>query len=58
MTSALTLLQAEMASMAPIAGAQYHWVSEFAPESSQKFLSYITGYPCTHFDRLDQVDKR
>lgn len=35
---------AEMASMAPIAGAQYHWVSEFAPEKYQKFLSYLTGY--------------
>lgn len=34
---------AEMASMAPIAGAQYHWVSEFAPERFQKGLSYFTG---------------
>lgn len=40
------LSMAEMASMAPIAGAQYHWVSEFAPESIQKPLSYITGYVC------------
>ena len=38
------LSMAEMASMAPIAGAQYHWVSEFAPESLQKILSYYTGY--------------
>jgi hypothetical protein len=38
------LSMAEMASMAPIAGAQYHWVSEFAPESLQKILSYFTGY--------------
>lgn len=37
------LSMAEMASMAPIAGAQYHWVSEFAPESCQKTLSYFTG---------------
>jgi choline transport protein len=37
------LSMAEMASMAPIAGAQYHWVSEFAPESLQKILSYFTG---------------
>ena len=37
------LSMAEMASMAPIAGAQYHWVSEFAPESCQKILSYYTG---------------
>lgn len=38
------LSMAEMASMAPIAGAQYHWVSEFAPERLQKVLSYFTGY--------------
>ena len=37
------LSMAEMASMAPIAGAQYHWVSEFAPASCQRFLSYLTG---------------
>jgi len=35
---------AEMASMAPTAGGQYHWVSEFAPPSMQKFLSYISGW--------------
>ena len=35
---------AEMASMAPIAGAQYHWVSEFAPERWQRSLSYATGF--------------
>ena len=34
---------AEMASMAPISGGQYHWVSEFAPPKYQKFLSYFTG---------------
>lgn len=38
------LSMAEMASMAPIAGAQFNWVSEFAPESIQKSLSYFTGY--------------
>jgi choline transport protein len=37
------LSMAEMASIAPIAGAQYHWVSEFAPESMQRGLSYLTG---------------
>ncbi|KAH8433215.1 uncharacterized protein LDX57_010849 [Aspergillus melleus] len=37
---------AEMASMAPTAGGQYHWVSEFAPRRCQKFLSYITGWLC------------
>ncbi|OJD18037.1 hypothetical protein AJ78_01929 [Emergomyces pasteurianus Ep9510] len=35
---------AEMASMAPISGGQYHWVSEFASEKHQKFLSYLTGW--------------
>ncbi|MCJ1430794.1 hypothetical protein MMC27_000144 [Xylographa pallens] len=35
---------AEMASMAPTAGGQYHWVSEFAPRSCQKFLSYFIGW--------------
>ncbi|ERF72192.1 hypothetical protein EPUS_02079 [Endocarpon pusillum Z07020] len=35
---------AEMASMAPTAGGQYHWVSEFAPRSIQKPLSYIVGW--------------
>jgi hypothetical protein len=28
---------------APTSGGQYHWVSEFAPPSLQKFLSYVTG---------------
>jgi amino acid transporter len=35
---------AEMASMAPTSGGQYHWVSEFAPPSYQKPLSYLTGW--------------
>ncbi|KAL8814181.1 MAG: hypothetical protein Q9223_006578 [Gallowayella weberi] len=34
----------EMASMAPTAGGQYHWVSEFAPKSIEKPLSYIVGW--------------
>jgi hypothetical protein len=34
---------AEMASMAPTSGGQYHWVSEFAPKKLQKVLSYIIG---------------
>ena len=34
---------AEIASMAPTAGGQYHWVSEFAPKSLQKSLSYLLG---------------
>lgn len=35
---------AEMASMTPTAGGQYHWVSEFSPRWCQKYLSYITGW--------------
>lgn len=35
---------AEMASMAPTAGGQYHWVSEFAPRSIEKQLSYMVGW--------------
>ncbi|KAF2241287.1 amino acid transporter [Trematosphaeria pertusa] len=35
---------AEMASMAPTSGGQYHWVSEFAPRSCQRFLSYVVGW--------------
>ncbi|KAJ7772241.1 GABA permease [Mycena metata] len=35
---------AEMASMAPTSGGQYHWVSEFAPPKYQKPLSYLTGW--------------
>lgn len=38
---------AEMASMSPIAGAQYHWVSEFAPARFQKMLSFFTGWYST-----------
>ncbi|KAF7195381.1 putative amino-acid permease C15C4.04c [Pseudocercospora fuligena] len=35
---------AEMASMAPTCGGQYHWVSEFAPLGAQKALSYWIGW--------------
>jgi choline transport protein len=35
---------ADMASMAPTSGGQYHWVSEFAPKSVQRYLSYIVGW--------------
>ena len=37
---------AEMASMAPTTGGQYHWVSEFAPYDQQKFLSFLIGWLC------------
>ena len=38
---------AEMASMAPTTGGQYHWVSELAPAHAQKYLSYVVGWLCT-----------
>ncbi|OJZ90148.1 amino acid permease [Aspergillus piperis CBS 112811] len=44
--SFVILSMAEMASMAPTSGGQYHWVSEFAPPSCQCLLSYITGWVC------------
>jgi len=40
----IMLSLAEMASMAPTSGGQYHWVSEFAPPRYQKPLSYLTGW--------------
>jgi choline transport protein len=33
----------ELASAVPTAGGQYHWVSLLAPQSSNKFFSYVTG---------------
>lgn len=38
---------AEMESMAPTAGGQYHWVSEFAPSKWQRILSYASGWMST-----------
>ncbi|EXJ61484.1 uncharacterized protein A1O5_11800 [Cladophialophora psammophila CBS 110553] len=35
---------AEMVSMAPTAGGQYHWTFLFAPKSCRNFLSFITGW--------------
>ncbi|OAG42398.1 hypothetical protein AYO21_03274 [Fonsecaea monophora] len=40
----IVLSLAEMASMAPTAGGQYHWVSEFASRRYQKVLSYTSGW--------------
>lgn len=34
----------ELASMAPNSGGQYSWVSEFAPDPCERFLSYLTGW--------------
>ena len=39
----VVLSLAEMESMAPTSGGQYHWVSEFAPANCQKVLSYASG---------------
>ncbi|EON68624.1 hypothetical protein W97_07882 [Coniosporium apollinis CBS 100218] len=41
---AVVASMADMASMAPTTGGQYHWVSEFAPKSKQRFLSYMAGW--------------
>ncbi|KAG2162089.1 hypothetical protein VTO58DRAFT_109485 [Aureobasidium pullulans] len=38
---------AEMASMAPTSGGQYHWVAMLAPEKHRVFLSWITGWIAT-----------
>jgi len=35
---------AEMVSMAPTSGGQYHWVSELAPLKVQRLLSYYVGW--------------
>lgn len=43
---AVNISMAEMASMAPTSGGQYHWVSEFSPRRYQKFLSFVTGWLC------------
>ena len=45
--STLVASLAEMASMAPTSGGQYHWVSEFAPPKWQKSLSYASGWMST-----------
>ncbi|KAK4496526.1 hypothetical protein PRZ48_012506 [Zasmidium cellare] len=42
--SAIYMSLAEMASMFPTAGGQYHWVSELAPRRYQKGLSYSVGW--------------
>ncbi|GAM83061.1 hypothetical protein ANO11243_010470 [Dothideomycetidae sp. 11243] len=38
---------AEMCSMAPTSGGQYHWVAMLAPERAKVFLSWITGWIAT-----------
>ncbi|KAF2860049.1 amino acid transporter [Piedraia hortae CBS 480.64] len=43
LTIGVSASMAEMASMAPTAGGQYHWVSEFSPTSLQQPISYLVG---------------
>jgi choline transport protein len=43
----IVLSMAEMSSIAPTAGSQYHWVSEFCHPRYQKVLSYYTGWIST-----------
>lgn len=38
---------AEMASMAPTSGGQYHFVAMLSPPGSKKFLSWFTGWIAT-----------
>ncbi|KAL8758371.1 MAG: hypothetical protein Q9199_001546 [Rusavskia elegans] len=38
---------AELASMAPTAGGQYHWVYLLSPPAWRNFLSYLTGWQST-----------
>ncbi|KAI1917416.1 hypothetical protein LOZ39_000408 [Ophidiomyces ophidiicola] len=41
---ASVISMAEIASMSPTSGGQYHWVSEYSNPKYQKFLSYMTGW--------------
>ncbi|KAK5070157.1 hypothetical protein LTR64_001994 [Lithohypha guttulata] len=43
----VVLSLAEMSSMAPTAGAQYHWISLLAPAEYQRLLSYLSGWLST-----------
>lgn len=43
----IVLSLAEIASMAPTSGGQYHWISEFSPPRYQQFMSYMSGWLAT-----------
>ncbi|KAL8709200.1 MAG: hypothetical protein Q9220_006080 [cf. Caloplaca sp. 1 TL-2023] len=43
-TIAVFTTMAELASMAPTTGGQYHWIAQLAPPSIRKFMSYIMGW--------------
>lgn len=42
-TLALALSLAEMASICPISGAQYHWTALFAPSKIRPFITWMQG---------------
>ncbi len=44
--SAVIASMSELASIAPTARGQYHWVSESAPRSIQRYISYVVGWLC------------
>lgn len=43
---AICLSLAEMASMAPVASAQYHFVAMLTPPGASKLLSWVSGKTC------------
>ncbi|KOC09042.1 choline transport protein [Aspergillus flavus AF70] len=43
-TGSCFVVIAELSSMAPTSGGQYHWCAMLAPPSCMKFYSYITGW--------------
>ncbi|KAI1409005.1 putative GABA transporter [Hypoxylon sp. FL1857] len=46
-TISVTATMAELASAAPTAGGQYHWVAMIAPESCAAFLTYVVAWLTT-----------
>ncbi|KAI0019382.1 amino acid transporter [Xylariomycetidae sp. FL0641] len=46
-TASIYAVVAELASIAPTAGGQYHWVAMMAPESCANFLAYLTAWLTT-----------
>ena len=40
---AQAMSMAELGSILPIAGAQYHWTDMLAPENSRRFITWMQG---------------
>jgi choline transport protein len=40
---AQAMSMAELGSILPIAGAQYHWTDMLAPEGSRRFITWMQG---------------